>query len=204
MDILEKLFSSGARVKIMRLFLANPDDVFLLPEISKQLKLSSLKVRKELRLLKSVGFISKGVKEIQSSSEKNHQRKKKEIGICLSNLFPHARALKILLVDSSQISRELLTKRFRKLGRGLRLVVLSGVFVNSPGDGAIDFLIVEDAVRRGPIEKILGKIESETGRQLKYCVFSTQEYRYRDSMFDKFLRDILDAEHDVLIDNLGA
>ena len=51
METLSKLFGSSARIKIMKLFLSNPDDVFNNKEISKRAKVVLATVRKELNLL---------------------------------------------------------------------------------------------------------------------------------------------------------
>jgi len=83
--------------------------------------------------------------------------------------------------------------------------LLAGIFTGvKENDDAPDLLVVSDSPRRAPLEKIVGKIEAELGRELKYAVFSTQEFKYRQSMYDKFLRDILEGEHEKLINNLDV
>ena len=215
MDVLDKLLGSGARVKVMRFFLKNPEEVFLLPDISKTLRLTKGKVRKEINFLKGIGFLGKGVREVQlmfsakgrlasGRKTKKRSRKKKEAGFRLNSFFPFTRQFHSLLAETSDVSRELLQKRFRRLGKGLRLVLLSGIFVGRPAAEAIDILVVGDNLRRGPVEKILGKIEAELGKELNYALFSTVELKYRMGMYDKFIRDILESEHDKIIDTLGT
>jgi hypothetical protein len=46
-------------------------------------------------------------------------------------------------------------------------------------------------------------MEAEIGKELRYAYFSTDEFRYRLSMYDKLIRDILDYPHRVLLDKLG-
>jgi hypothetical protein len=41
------------------------------------------------------------------------------------------------------------------------------------------------------------------GKELRYAFFSTDEFKYRMSMYDKLVRDILDYPHKVLLDKLG-
>src|SRR3989344_2976432 len=126
-----------------------------------------------------------------------------EGAFALNNLFQYNRALKHLTVESVPISRDLLLRRFRELGRGLKFVVLSGIFAGL-SSGGLDILIVGDNIRKGKLDKILGKTESELGREIKYVLFDTKEFKYRHSMYDKFVMDVLDNEHDVLIDSLKA
>ena len=59
MEILGKIFNSPARVKIMRLFLSNTNKVFTNKEIAKRSRINPDTIRRELKLLDSVGFIKK-------------------------------------------------------------------------------------------------------------------------------------------------
>ncbi|MBI2610064.1 hypothetical protein HYW53_02720 [Candidatus Giovannonibacteria bacterium] len=205
MDILEKLFTSGGRVKIMRFFLVNPEEIFTLEEISKTLRLPRSKSKKEINFLKSIGFLAKGAKEVQLFFKKTKKaRKKKELGFRLNKFFPYIRQLRSLVSEAPSASRELFLRRFRQLGRGLRLIILSGVFVANKGERTLDVLIVCDNPRKGPVEKILSRIESEMGKELNYALLSTEEYKYRCGMYDKFITEILENDHDVLIDRMNA
>jgi hypothetical protein len=204
MDILEKLFSSPSRVKVMRFFLMNPDAVFTVLQVAKTLRVAKNKVRSEFNLLKSIGFLEKGIHETQIVFKtKKKPKKKKEAGAKLNNLFPFLRPLRALIVEANSVSRDLLSKRFRRLGKSLKLVILSGVFVSKPEEGVLDILVVSDSTRKGPVEKILKKIESEIGRELSYSLLSTEEFKYRQGMYDKFIIEIFEREHDVLVDNLN-
>ena len=189
-DDLGKLFGSSGRVKIIRFFLMNPEGAFALNHIAQSAKVSKEMARRELNLLRDINFIRRSIK----GKEKIFQ---------LNNLFQYNRALKHLTVESVPISRDLLLRRFRELGRGLKFVVLSGIFAGL-SSGGLDILIVGDNIRKGKLDKILGKTESELGREIKYVLFDTKEFKYRHSMYDKFVMDVLDNEHDVLIDSLKA
>ena len=59
MEILGKILGNGARIKIMRLFLLNRGKGFKSKDIRKRSRLNPDVVRRELRLLASVGFIKK-------------------------------------------------------------------------------------------------------------------------------------------------
>src|SRR3989338_7136293 len=189
-----ELKSTGAQkiavIKIIRFFLMNPGGAFALNHVAKSTKISKETARRELNLLCDINFI----KCSKKGKEKVYQ---------LNNLFQYKRALKHLVVESAPISRDLLLKRFRGLGRGLKFVALSGIFSGS-SEGGLDILIVGDNIRKSRLDKILGKTESELGREIKYVLFDTKEFKYRHSMYDKFIMDVLDGEHDVLIDNLKA
>ncbi|MBI2052700.1 MAG: hypothetical protein HYT34_00445 [Candidatus Ryanbacteria bacterium] len=62
-NILEKLFGSQTRVRALRLFLLNPEEVFDIKTLARRLRAGRSSVKKELRLLLDVGYIRKGAKE---------------------------------------------------------------------------------------------------------------------------------------------
>ena len=58
-EILEKIFGSAARVKIMRLFLFNPEETFSFDQIAVRAKVSSPIARHELSMMEKIGLIKK-------------------------------------------------------------------------------------------------------------------------------------------------
>ena len=54
---LEKLFGSSARVKIIRLFLSNPESLFSLEDVSRRAKVLTPSAKREISLFKSIGLI---------------------------------------------------------------------------------------------------------------------------------------------------
>jgi hypothetical protein len=201
-DGLDKIFGSPYRLKIMRLFLMNPEEVLTEDILFKSTRISRASIRKEIALLLSIGFLKKSIRETQElNKEKKKLKIKKEPGFVVNSLYPYARALRTLVIESMPISREILAKDFQSLGRGLKYVILSGMFIGSSERG-LDILIVGDNLKRSKLDKILGKIESDIGKELRYAVFDVNEFKYRESMFDRFVMDVLENDHDILIDNL--
>src|SRR3989344_5336581 len=189
-DTLDKILGSPYRVKIMKLFLMNPGEVFTPEYISKSSKLLSRNTRKEINFLKNLGFIKSGIREIDILTSKTKKiKKKREPGFQLNQLFTYNRGLRSLLIESAPVSRELLMKRFREMVGDTR---------------GLDIRFAGDNIGRLKLEKVVGKIESELGKELKYVLFDTNEFKYRHSMYDRFVLDVLDNEHDVLFDSLQA
>jgi hypothetical protein len=67
----------------------------------------------------------------------------------------------------------------------------------------VDLLVVGDNMKLSLLENIIKTIESEIGKEIRYAVFETQEFTYRYSVFDKLIRDILDFQHEKIINKLG-
>jgi hypothetical protein len=187
----------------MRYFLHHEDAIVSLQEITLKTKSKSALVRKELTALSAIGFIEKRRARtvVTSGTGKKATSKMKEVnGYKLNTLFPHNQALKDLLFDFHLLDKRELAARFKVIGR-IKLFVVAGVFI---GDvkSRVDILIVGEAINRAKAEKILEILSSELGRDVVYSIMDVEEYEYRFKMYDKFVRDIKEMPHEVVIDKL--
>ena len=80
--------------------------------------------------------------------------------------------------------------------------MISGVFLRSDFS-RVDILLVGDHLRHAVITQALKSIESSLGKDVRYAVFETKDFLYRLSVYDKFVRDILDYPHEKLVDRFG-
>ncbi len=202
--ILEKLFGSSARIKIIRLFLLNPDAFFAPKEISRRSKVVLGLVRREISLLNKIDFIrqktEKVDKVIKLKNGKIKNKKKKIQGLKLNESFPFLHALKNLVLNAAPINKEEMVKALKKSGR-IKLIILSGIFIQSD-DSRVDLLLVGDTIKKNALEKILGNIEAEIGKELTYSVFGTKVFLLRMGMYDRFVYDILDYPHEKIFNSL--
>jgi hypothetical protein len=193
MDILAKLFNSGAKVKLMRLFLFNPDAHFTIKDISERSKVTTREAKKEADVLISLGIIKK--RSIQT------KRKGGDTGYILDTKFPYLQALKNLLITVSLHADDKLVKKFAKVGR-LKFFLASGVFLQQ-WDSRVDLLVVGDGLNLAGIEKVISAIEAEIGKEISYSAFETEDFLYRLGIHDRLVRDILDFPHTALVNRLG-
>jgi len=184
MDILDKLLGGEARVKILRLFLLNPDTTFEAGEVRKKTKITSFQLRREMATLRGIRFV-----------------RKVGSGYKLSRSFVLLVPLRELLFSTEPFRDDEIIGRF-KGGGNVKLLVVSGLFTQN-NDSRIDVLLVGDRLKRSKIEKALKDMESEIGKELAYALFETSEFKYRMEVYDKFVRDILDYPHKVLLDKIG-
>lgn len=187
----------------MRYFLHHEDNIVSLYEITLKTKSKSTLVRKELAILSAIGFIEKRKARtvVTTGTGKKATSKMKEVnGYKLNTLFPHNQALKDLLFDFHLLDKRELAARFKVIGR-IKLFVVAGVFI---GDikSRVDLLIVGEAINRAKAEKILEILSSELGRDVVYSIMDVEEYEYRFKMYDKFVRDIKEMPHEMVIDKL--
>lgn len=204
MDALTAIFGNDTKVKILRLFLFNPQAQLFLSEIARRTQSLPRLAKRELSVLERSGIIWKKrsiSKEEVNSGKKVSIRRVKGIGYMLNNKFPHLEALKNLLSISSIPADEALAKRFVGLGR-IRFLVAAGVFVQE-WDARVDILIAGEELNLQRIETIIKALEAEIGKEIAYSAFETADFEYRFGIHDRLIRDILDYPHITLIDRLG-
>lgn len=204
MEILGKLFGSQEKVKIMRLFLFNPEQGFDISDISKKTKSDQKEVRKEVLELEKIGLIKKRIffKDInKENNEKTETLKKKTNGWILNRIFPYLTELQGLLINAQLIRHGEILNRLSNVGK-LKAVIVAGVFIQD-WDSRVDLLIVGDGLKKNSVDNAIKTIESEIGREINYAAFETSDFLYRFGVCDKLIRDILDYSHEKILDKIG-
>jgi hypothetical protein len=205
MKILGKLFGSPAMVKLLRLFIFNPEHSFTNKEAATRAKITMDTLRLELSIMKQMGFIKKKVAYRQTTKGKGKKKtvkKKKVSAWTLNEKFPYIESLQNFLVNATPVKNKDIPKRLSVAG-AIKLIVISGVLIQN-WDSRIDILIVGNGIRKSQLESAIKSIESELGRELRYAVFETQEFKYRMGIYDRLIRDVFDYEHEVILDKIGV
>lgn len=200
MDILGKLFSSVPLVKVMRLFLMNPETGFETKEVAFRAQIKDSSARTELNVLKSAGMVKKKnfVKDIEIKTKKGVSSTKRKVeGWFLDAEFKYLEPLHSLLIGSERTNREELVRRLKAAGK-IKLLVIAGVFIKNPESRA-DMMIVGDNLKMKTLSNVIKNLESEIGKELQYAVFSVDEFKYRSNMYDKLVCDIFEFEHEELV-----
>lgn len=197
MELLAKLLGGTARVKIMRLFLLNPEQPFDIEDVVDRARTSLVLSRKTIRDLLAMGFLKKKSFVAEYIDGRGREIKKRVQGWVLNTEFPYINELKQLLIEGEFYKHADLAKRFRSAGR-IQFLVVSGIFIQN-SESRLDILMVGDNLRKTSIQKIISVLESELGKELRYAVFEVADFRYRVSMYDKLLRDVFDYPHERLI-----
>lgn len=195
MDKLSKLFGSVAKVKILRLFLFNPQTVFSSSEISKKAGVRPSSVRKVLNHLDKAGLVKR--KPLPKTKKKGKQQK----GWVMDTSSPHAGALKNLLMPADALSDFQIEKKIKKVGK-VKLIVVSGIFLHSD-DTRIDILIVTEGDKTNNLSGIIRDLESHLGTELRYSVLNSDDFMYRRSIGDRLVRDVFECPHRVIVNKLG-
>jgi hypothetical protein len=204
MEILGKLLGTEDRVKIMRLFLLNAETPFDSASIAERSKVSKGSLRREIALLTKIGFVKQKnfIKETERKNGDNVKLVKKKVsGWQLAPEFPLLIPVRNLLISTEPIKKESIINRFKRAGK-VKCIVIAGVFLQKE-DSRVDILIVGDEIKKRAVENILRLMEAEVGKELSYALFETQDFLYRVSVYDKFVRDILDFPHEKILNKIG-
>jgi hypothetical protein len=125
----------------------------------------------------------------------------------LNSGFEYFHELRSLILKSSPQEKEKMTQNVSELGR-VRLALISGIFLNDPEtasqyDTPADLFIVGDDIDRKRLRTFLANLEAEVGGEVKLTIMDKEEFSYRYSMFDRFVRVILEGPHEKIINKLG-
>lgn len=204
MDVLERLFGSAAKVKIIKLFLFNPESAFDVAQAAVRAKITQEIARKEINNLLEINFVRPRsyIKEIKKQKNRNMEIvRKRANGYTLDQKFPYIEDLKAFLGNINPFKYKDIIDKISRAGK-IQLLIISGMFIKNP-DSRADLLVVGDNIKQNQLDNIMSTIESEIGKEIRYAVFETSEFNYRLSMFDKLIRDILDYPHEKIINKLG-
>lgn len=200
--MVEQLFGSKTRVKLLRLFYSNPNRSFYVREITRKIDEQINSVRRELANLLSVGIIS---------SDNTNNRLYYEVNQSFEFYKP---LLAIFGSDKDDISAPssdsldasgdkptagIASERdkIKRLGN-IDLALYTGQFTRDDSSG-VDFMIVGDINQRA-LQKFITELEAQEGKELRFTVFTPDEFDYRRKIKDRFVDLILSAKKQVLID----
>ncbi len=186
--MIDALFGSKTRVKLLHLFLNNPGKAFYVREITRLIDEQINSVRRELSNMLNVGIIKSDTADNKLYYEVDQRY---EHYVPMRAIFANDASMQqgVEAIAPSTLDWQ---AKFDELG-GVKLALLSGVLVtDSMGD--IDLLVVGNPAPT-KIKKFITAIEKKEGRELNYSVMPYDEFYYRLSIRDKFITQILSSKH---------
>lgn len=193
----ESLFGSKTRVKLLSLFLNNPDRSYYVREITRKIDEQINSVRRELSNLLTIGIVKSESNQNKLYYEANPKYEYyDELRTIFANIPIKAGKTKESVAEAKE--EDQIAKKLRMTGK-VDMAFLTGVFVRQQHVG-IDLFVLGD-VNRSKVANIITDLEREMGRELNYTVMNQEEYAYRLSLNDRFLSNIMDAKRINLIDS---
>lgn len=127
-------------------------------------------------------------------------RKERRIVFYLNPSFDFLKELRDLVLKSAVASKDELVEKARKIGN-IKLLVLTGVFTGDESARA-DLLIVGDKINHRKLNNFIKDLESEVGKEINCAVMTSKEFDYRYDMYDRFVRDLLESNCEILLKKL--
>ncbi len=154
--MLEKLFTSKTRIRILELLIFNPNRQFHLREISRKIKITPIYVKKELQNLKELNLILESKKGNLNLFQIN---KNSPIFTELKNIF-----------IKTKYFGELIKKSLKKLKIDFAFIFGSFARGIESKESDIDLFVIGN-VKENELLKIIQKIEKQTGREINYILW---------------------------------
>lgn len=184
--MLDRLFSSQTRVKLLTLFLKYPDRRYYVRELTREIDERINSVRRELENLLEIGFL----KDFHEDKKRFYQ---------VDKTFHYYKEMKNLFAKAGTMPREKMVSLIEKAGKP-ELVVLAGKFTQSPSE--VDLLLVGEFSKSG-IAHLIEKLEEENEGEVNYSVIKPGEYKFRLEYGDRFIKNIYQYDHVILVDRMA-
>ena len=191
--MIEQLFGSKTRVKLLQLFYSNPNRSFYVREITRKIDEQINSVRRELSNLLSIGIIT---------SDNTNNKLYYEV----NQTFEYFEPLQKIFgnnanrsLDKSDIEQDLEAELSLKAIGHIDLAVYTGTFTRDDSAG-VDVLIVGD-VNPNALQKYIDGLEANENKSLRYAVMSLADFQYRQQIRDRFATAIAKAKKQVLVDS---
>ncbi len=193
--MIDKLFGSKTRVKLLHLFMNHPGQSFYVREITRLIDEQINSVRRELSNMLDIGVITSDSADNKLYYEVNQRY---DFYSALRAMFAGEA---ISVAPAAAKTDDGVSSQYvdvLKAIPALRLAVLSGVLVRG-STSSVDILLVGNL--SGPkVKAAVSIIEKLEGRELNYSTLSYDEFYYRLSVRDKFITEILASTHSVAVD----
>ncbi len=184
--MLEQLFSSQTRVKLLTLFLNNPEKSYYVRELTRRLDERINSIRRELANLESVGILK-------------HQTTDRKLYYAIDTSFYCFKELQQLFMKVKVGPQDRMARELRNVPH-LDYALMTGFFTNEP-HASTDLLLV-GMINRAKVQEIVSSFEQELDREINYTIMDSGEFVYRRDMADLFIAKLVKGAHVLIVDKL--
>ena len=182
--MLDHLFGSRTRAKVLRLLLTNPQKSYFVREISRKLREHINSVRRELQFLTAADIIT-----AHGEGQKRYYQ---------ANLnYPVYPELKAMLFKAQVMEERRLLSAIRGNGK-IYLLLLTGFFVGQ--DVAQTDILIVGSLNREKLRRLIKTFQDHFDREIHYTVMTRKEFEFRHGLTDRFLYAILSGPTITVID----
>ncbi|MGB2786887.1 MAG: transcriptional regulator [Candidatus Saccharimonadaceae bacterium] len=195
--MIDALFGSKTRVKLLHLFLNNPGKSFYVREITRIIDEQINSVRRELSNLLSVGVITSSSADNKLYYEVNQRY---ENYGPFRDIFYDDKHRSKGSGDSSDkdLNDQPWKNDIAKVMSGVRVIIAAGILVEG-STSELDLLVVGTPSIKA-VKKAIDIVETGVNRPVNYTVMPYDEFYYRLSVRDRFVSSIMTSRHRVIVD----
>ncbi len=198
--MIEQLFGSKTRVKLLNLFFGNPNRAFYVREITRRIDEQINSVRRELSNLLSIGLI----KSENTNNKVYYEVNQKYVYYApLREIFGGdklAGSVRLKENKDSNVPEEYKSLDLRSIGH-IDLALLTGQFTRDESSG-VDFFVIGN-VNMNALNKFVSELEKSENKNIRFAVMSISDFNYRKQIKDRFISALLASKKQVLVDSYG-
>jgi DNA-binding transcriptional ArsR family regulator len=184
---MKELFISTVRVRVIKLFLTNPNEQFHVREITRRVGAEINAVRRELSRLRGAGFLKKTPRG-------------NKVFYSVKGDFIFYDELLGMVAKETGIGKAILEKK-EDLGK-INFAMLARAFVkgriSKPSE--VDLLLV-GKISTPLISKLVEQEQQRRGHEINFTVLTPEEFDFRKRRKDPFILDVLSQPRIVLLGN---
>lgn len=196
--MLEHLFGSKTRYRLLRFFFHNGDKAFFVRELTRSLDVQINAVRRELTLLVQSGLVQETDAPGNVDGKKAGAKLRKYYRLNFESLmYPEMQAL---LMKAQVLDEQAFVEKLKASCGDIGLLMLTGRFAGEK-DVPTDILLVGKIKVRN-LEKAIKEYEKDIGFEIRYTTMEQDEFFERRQMMDKFLYALFEAKHMMVVNEL--
>lgn len=186
-DILDTLFISKVRIKILQLFFSNPQEQFHIRGVVRQINEEINAVRRELLRLEGVGMLEA-------------TKKGNRIYYKLRADFPLSSEVSSIIHKTTGLGEEVL-RSIHDLGE-VEFAILTRSYLvgHREQPDAIDLLFVGE-INMDAVNSLIQRAERTTDNEINYAILKVSEFELRKKRKDPFVLELLVGRKIVLYGN---
>jgi DNA-binding transcriptional ArsR family regulator len=185
MASLQDFIISKVRVKLLEVFLTDPEEMFYIRELTRKIDEEINAVRRELIHLQEHGMV------------KDEKRGNRLYYTFNKNYLFHKELMS--MVAKSGGLGQAITKAAPKLGR-IKFAMISGRFARHMprAKDTVDLLMIGDLILP-QLAELIREQEAKLGREINYTVMTEAELLYRKTHSDPFIGRILESSRVMIV-----
>ena len=212
--MIDQLFGSKTRVKLLGLFYQNPSRSFYVREITRKIDEQINSVRRELANLLSIGIISSDTSNNKLYYEVNQDFEHYD---ALASMFGGKARVKDTKKSTSATPKDAIAQQDEPIEKPVDASVPEDIYIQGilkagnvrtliyTGQFTRDYVVGVDVVIIGDLnvpnlEHAMASLEEAEKKELRYSVFTPEEYQYRVQINDRFVSNLMLAKKIIHLD----